>query len=160
MEETQHDLPLSKLSTWLWNPLTDQATRTSLRWFVSYFAKLYRCGYKVKLHRSCLTTGCSESFTMSPCLTTNYEQQYIDNTASSCVVTSEKNDLAKMFDDFAVIFDNFAPIFENFVMILHIQRWLYNDFAAILYNFKEILRRFFDDSAYTTISQRLYNNFE
>ena len=53
----------------------------------------------------------------------NDEQQYIDNAASSLVVTTEKrNDLPTVFDDFAVIFDNFVAIFYNFVMILHIQR--------------------------------------
>ena len=64
----------------------------------------------------------------------NDEQQYIDNAASS-VTFEKKNDLATIFDDFAVISDNFAAIFENFVMILHIQRWLYSDFAAIFYDF-------------------------
>ena len=84
------------------------------------------------------------------------EQQYIDNAASSRVVTSEKkqrfsNNSWRFFGDF----DNFAVIFEDFVMILDIQRWLYNDFVAIFYDFY----RDFDDSAYTTISQRLYNDF-
>ena len=66
----------------------------------------------------------------------NDEQQYIDNAASSHVVTSEKQKIYQpVFDDFAVIFDNFVAIFYTFVMILHIQRWFYKDFTAIFEDF-------------------------
>lgn len=89
-----------------------------------------------KLHRSSLTTGCSESL-RSPWLTTTTNSNN-STTQRRCVLSHlkiKKNDLATIFDDFAVIFDNFAAIFDNFLMILHIQRWLYNDYSAFFYDF-------------------------
>ena len=46
-----------------------------------------------------------------------------------------------IFENFAAIFDDFEAIFENFAAVC-------DDFVAI-----------FEDSVYTTIIQRLYNDF-
>ena len=112
----------------------------------------HRCGYKVKLHRSCLTT------------TTN------SNTST----TQRRRLLSQLkketiYQLFSTILRWFSTILWQFSTILW---WfcIYNgDFTTILRwfltIFTKILRRFFDDSAYTTISacttisQRLYNDF-
>ena len=127
--------PLS--SFWLFQ-CKNIATGTSLGWRVKWNLKIYianctlqnkhLCGYKKNAPCFRKTTQELSHY--------NDERQYIDNAASSHIVTSAKNkDLPTCFRQFAVIFDNFVAIFYNFVMILHIQRWLYNDLAAIFYDF-------------------------
>ena len=105
----------------------------------------HRCGYKVKLHRSCLTT------------TTNSNTS---TTQPHRMLSHLKN---KRFTNLSsTILQWFSTILWQFSTLLWWFCIFNGDFTKILRRFltifTDILRRFFDDSAYTTISQRLYND--